>query len=564
MKRFLAILFATAMFITVGLTVTGCKKDTHEHTYSEEWSTNVTHHWRVATCEHTDEIGEKAEHAFGEIIVDEPATPIKKGKGHKICSVCGLGLYNQVVDYTYDPNSKATLVFDVRGGQPIDDLTVNAGTVVDLTQYTVQRTDGTNSTFEGWIVGGEKVESIAVTGDMVAHASYSCDVYQGKQSVQIGRYPQTLVKDQTIIAELDKLEFGNRNSNGYYEYQGEEYAKQTCVFDSNFGYEKGKSCYFKVEPITWVNVGGVWTTLQVIDFSYSYEFHGLDILEYLNTDFYNSLDAKEKAFIADTKLNDANPYKFYLWNVDKFLANHQDQNDRKLVLTYYALCRDDTEFYKTDKFTTNYWLLNPVNNTVDVVDVYNFTGNSFNFDLDWQANKLYTGKAGVRPCFGFDFKGIKQMQGDETVRVTFETNGGEEIATKTLIKEQKYNLPTPERTGFEFKGWYKDAELTQIISAYNFTSTKDIKLYAKWEELPPFPDVYTITYELNGGTFNTPSQVKNEYTEGETLQNITITIGQGKYFGGLYFDEAFTNKISNRNNYKPKKDITLYVQLKNL
>lgn len=32
------------------------------HTYAEEWSYDETHHWHVATCEHTDEISEKAEH----------------------------------------------------------------------------------------------------------------------------------------------------------------------------------------------------------------------------------------------------------------------------------------------------------------------------------------------------------------------------------------------------------------------------------------------------------------------------------------------------------------------
>ena len=29
--------------------------DAHEHTFSESWSSNETHHWYAATCEHTDD-----------------------------------------------------------------------------------------------------------------------------------------------------------------------------------------------------------------------------------------------------------------------------------------------------------------------------------------------------------------------------------------------------------------------------------------------------------------------------------------------------------------------------
>lgn len=45
----------------------------HEHTYSGEWSNSATHHWHAATCEHTAEVGDKAEHTM------------QNGS----CSVCG-------------------------------------------------------------------------------------------------------------------------------------------------------------------------------------------------------------------------------------------------------------------------------------------------------------------------------------------------------------------------------------------------------------------------------------------------------------------------------------------
>ena len=47
----------------------------HEHTYSTEWMKDATHHWHAATCEHTDEVKDKAEHSYA--------------AGSDVCSVCG-------------------------------------------------------------------------------------------------------------------------------------------------------------------------------------------------------------------------------------------------------------------------------------------------------------------------------------------------------------------------------------------------------------------------------------------------------------------------------------------
>ncbi len=62
----------------------------HSHTYSDEWAFDETHHWHAATCEHTAEVSDKAEHIFGEWIVDEEATYYVDGQRHHVCSVCGF------------------------------------------------------------------------------------------------------------------------------------------------------------------------------------------------------------------------------------------------------------------------------------------------------------------------------------------------------------------------------------------------------------------------------------------------------------------------------------------
>lgn len=66
--------------------------------------------------------------------------------------------------------------------------------------------------------------------------------------------------------------------------------------------------------------------------------------------------------------------------------------------------------------------------------------------------------------------------------VKFETNGGTEIASKTVVRNAKLTEPTaPKRDGYTFNGWYTDEELTE---KYDFDSevTKNFILYAKWEK----------------------------------------------------------------------------------
>lgn len=89
----------------------------------------------------------------------------------------------------------------------------------------------------------------------------------GKKYVDFGSYPQTHVSDETLLSELNALT--ETNERGYYEYNGEEYAKITAKPSKSGSYKdkQGKTVYykysdgakitfnivewFKVEPIKW-------------------------------------------------------------------------------------------------------------------------------------------------------------------------------------------------------------------------------------------------------------------------------------------------------------------------
>ena len=72
----------------------------------------------------------------------------------------------------------------------------------------------------------------------------------------------------------------------------------------------------------------------------------------------------------------------------------------------------------------------------------------------------------------------------EIVTITFESNGGSEVAAIKVQKNKTAAAPSsPSRKGYLFKGWYKESTFTNAFS-FSTALTENITLYAKWEEKP--------------------------------------------------------------------------------
>ena len=92
-----------------------------------------------------------------------------------------------------------------------------------------------------------------------------------------------------------------------------------------------------------------------------------------------------------------------------------------------------------------------------------------------------------------------------TYTVTFDSAGGSPVASQTVAEGQYAKVPaeSPRKSGYDFRGWFKDGEL------YSFDEnpvTSDITLKAQWSTALK---TYTITFESNGGT-QVASQTVNE------------------------------------------------------
>ena len=80
-----------------------------------------------------------------------------------------------------------------------------------------------------------------------------------------------------------------------------------------------------------------------------------------------------------------------------------------------------------------------------------------------------------------------------TNQIKLNANGGTADETELMVTyDEAYRLPTPERTGYTFAGWYG---ANGKVTDGTWNGLEDIELTAKWTAVP-----YRIEYDLNGGT----------------------------------------------------------------
>lgn len=137
--------------------------------------------------------------------------------------------------------------------------------------------------------------------------------------------------------------------------------------------------------------------------------------------------------------------------------------------------------------------------------------------------------------------------GNENVKkytVTFNSNGGSSVASKTVISGNKVAKPTdPTKSGYTFIGWY----LNDVLYNFNNSITKNITLIAKWQEIV-VEDVYTIEsgfFQMGSPqvkVFVKKNGIKIEATA--VLSNLDVIIGDNKNeFNVILVDQSDYSKI---------------------
>lgn len=147
--------------------------------------------------------------------------------------------------------------------------------------------------------------------------------------------------------------------------------------------------------------------------------------------------------------------------------------------------------------------------------------------------------------------------------VTFDPNGGRVSPTSTAVTiGKKYGpLPTPNRYGYDFDGWYTEkigGEDKKVTETTTVGANPPATLYAHWTAKK-----YLVTLNANGGKIDTTSgQVSTKSytaTYGSKYNFLPRPIRTGGYnFDGWYTDQTNGTKVESDTTVTTTKDHILY------
>ncbi|MDO4296499.1 MAG: InlB B-repeat-containing protein, partial [bacterium] len=142
---------------------------------------------------------------------------------------------------------------------------------------------------------------------------------------------------------------------------------------------------------------------------------------------------------------------------------------------------------------------------------------------------------------------VAEADPSEMVTVSFDTQGGSEIADMAVMPGIKLTAPSnPTKEGFAFKGWYQDAECTK---SWNFSKDtvpeEGLTLFAKWGEAEALEDQGLVTAR-------TGASLQNDFGDGKMLvvSESWISGGNSPANGG--------GVIENAANYFKTSEFTWY------
>ena len=132
----------------------------------------------------------------------------------------------------------------------------------------------------------------------------------------------------------------------------------------------------------------------------------------------------------------------------------------------------------------------------------------------------------------------------------FHTYSEQEIKSKLVNKEEKelYQLPTPEKEGYTFEGWYLDSKLTNKYSPDKVVDVEyNVELYAKYTI-----NEYKINYYLSSNEI-----IENKYNYNDIIENF-VPEKEGYTFEGWYLDSDYEQSFDYYQ--MPSEDLNVYAK----
>lgn len=245
--------------------------------------------------------------------------------------------------------------------------------------------------------------------------------------------------------------------------------------------------------------------------------------------------------------------------------------------TYTAVFNETTKTYKISFYKEDGTLLSENNFNYGATPSYNYVKNDtaeYDYTVEGWATSQNGSKLNVIPTVTQEAKYYAVVKAvKQKYSITFESNGGS--AVTKITNDYGVSIPKPTKPtydGYSFVSWCYDSELKNSV-VWPLTLTKDLKLYAVWNEqipvkeylatllngyeLNPFsmiPETMSLDYsnnliQPNGGVYDFSSNVNVSAIKyggfGEQWNMVNSNINQSKtFFNALAVVETISSGIS--------------------
>lgn len=298
----------------------------------------------------------------------------------------------------------------------------------------------------------------------------------------------TIAEDGTISFRLI-AEFTNRDMVHHYYFR-----EFQDIDDDNYTIES-------TQDRTTVNATGHWNFVK--------NHEGLHAVAYAFST--NVWDGKDQA---DIQLGDWHYFTDDEYSNGNYKTDTETYSQFNVVVARYDRDICQVTYYSMgDKVASYDYRYGASGSTSDVAPTNGPAGMVF---AGWYGNADFTGERVTDftvPAGGLNLYALWKHP---DVRVTFEEDGGSEVADETVAWEQHATEPeTPTRDGYEFGGWYYYGT-SGIPARFSFDMPleNDVTLYASWRSVQQ-PTTYTVVHKAADGTVLATQTL--EGTVGETV-----------------------------------------------
>ncbi len=544
--------------------------DTHEHAFSESWSSNETHHWHEAICEHTTEKKNYGEHEWNNGVITTMPTTTSKGVKTFTCETCD----NTKIEYIQELEEGHSHVYNQ---QNTDDDYINSdATCVEKATYFYSCSCGEkgNIIFESGSFAEHEYTSLEYSE---AEHWYECSC--GDKSGIEEHKGGTATCIKKAICSVCSIEYGElkaHNPKQQWEtddtYHWHKCETNGCSYQCNkttHVLNLNKKCticdYISSQylfTITWKNYDGTIleedkkvlygtvptydgeTPIKEKDKQYTYVFSGWAP---------NIIGATENVTYTAQFNFSANTYKVQFLDYDGSVLEEQEVEYGKDALVLENPERDGYRFIGWDKgyekitadLTVKALYIEQV--SIDFIDYDGSTILTYNIDKG--ANVEIFPEDPTREYYrftGWDVDVFENIDSDLTIKATyvrvydivFMDYDGTELESQEVVSGESGTFPSnePKREGYTFIGWEGSVE----------NVTEDRELVALYEI-----NKYSVTFKDVDGTVllvqenvtfltsATPPKAQEVYYDYTTDKGYRFT-GWDKSYKGITQDTVIT------------------------